>query len=574
MLEKPINDEQNLIPLFNQILNYSSENPKELLKEIKNQINNETAPSILGFINHLYTVEIDLDEDSRDEFQEIAGEIIAILCQKLDKKLSNLIPKEPLTFTANKKSNNGNPFDKFINLALETLIKKTQHEIINNFNVEFNREISSNINYAFTSLDYLKFCTNEESVQIVKEIVYFVTEDQIEAILDFFEQNNTFFDIFLLALKFSKADILNSIYDLIYSSKKYLKKSFISAMPEVDFDKIIPIVREYNWEILSILIDKRPEIISKICTYFNENSLNVSRQAFLEKVIEQDYLFCYYIDDLPFNQIEFLQICTKSKIFSNFYVLKVKDEEEMIEFCKTILKKDQRYIIEFIEKIRNEACLVLFLVCLCKTMRFADLLKSYLIENFADHKEFFHYLIFYIDSEKTEELLKKYYTKSISVDKLLKKMNPQELIIEINKYQDFNLGSKLIEDCFENSKFHDNDWLLAMKYLESVNTPIKFRMCYLIFQIRPNLKSYAISCIKRSINDTVWNDKISCTGIIRCLEFLKEDSIPILEVMNRSEVGFLFGRSQEIEKNVRRFFENYKGPFSQSLEFIESCLKH
>ena len=150
-------------------------------------------------------------------------------------------------------------------------------------------------------------------------------------------------------------------------------------------------------------------------------------------------------------------------------------------------------------------------------------------------------------------------------------MNPQELIIEINKFTDFSLASKLIEDCFENSKFEEKDWLLAMKYVESINSSVKFRMCYLMFKKRPSLMSEAIKCIKRSINSDIWDNKMASLGIIKCLEYLKEDAITILEAMNKEEIVFVFKKSNEFESAIRKYMESYNGSLPPNLRFIKNC---
>lgn len=91
---------------------------------------------------------------------------------------------------------------------------------------------------------------------------------------------------------------------------------------------------------------------------------------------------------------------------------------------------------------------------------------------------------------------------------LLRKMNAHEIIIEICKFKDFSLGCSLIEDCFENSKFEEKDWHLTRKYLEAINSAIKFRMCYLIISKRPILRLHAINYIRRSINRDTW--RVTC----------------------------------------------------------------
>ena len=330
-----------MISLFNEVLKSKNRNALDLLQKIKKSINQKSAPAILSFIHTLHSTELYLEQDLRQDFEINVQEIQTILTQFLSDKLAKLVTNEPLNFKVIQKEEKTNVFDQSIKLIFETLIRKTQHEIQNNINILFKKETLKNINITVESLNYLNLVKHEERIFLIKEIASFVQEQDLQDVLDYFDKNPEFFDIFIITMKFINPEILQCIYNMIYTSKKYLKKSLVCSLVNIEIDKILPNIREYNWEILAGSIEKSPEIIPDICTAYSENILNLSKNTFTEKILDQDGLFCHYIDYLPFTHKEFLELCSSSKPFTNFYYEKIKAEDEMLDFAKHLQRKSK-----------------------------------------------------------------------------------------------------------------------------------------------------------------------------------------------------------------------------------------
>lgn len=566
----------NLLDVFHKILSFSSADTLGDLNEVHNRIDSCTAPAVLAFFNALLENEAVLT--FRDPEEEMVSNIREKLSVCLSNNLKHLVLNKKIKSPA-KSEQNKEPediFEKCKKVILETLIRKSKYEISNNIDLFFNRDNPHKCTpdtLIESLLKYLKVVSAKDSVQILKEIVYNSTENDVNAILECFEDSPENFDILLLIFKFSRTNILELIYNAIYSEKKYFKRSLVSALPDIDHDKVLPLIKDYNWDIAASLIESRPEIVIKFCNYFNEGLIGCTRAFFIEKMIEQDTIFSLYLQDLKLSSEEYLDLAARNKNMAMQYFSIVASEDDMLELTKIFSKKDQNFIIDFIKKHKTDDKIEAFVKCLTKTMRFTGDLKSFIIENFAKQEKYFHSLISYLRMDEIEALLTKYYVPELSVESLLRKMYPQELIIEISKFQDSALGLKLISDCINSSRFDDKDWVLAMKFLETVDSAIKFHMCNLIFTKKSNIKNQAITLLKRSINNSVWDNPLATSEIIKCIEALDEDCIYVFDAMTEEEVIFVFRKSTTTERRMKSFFKNFHGHFTPLLGFVDRCLR-
>lgn len=93
----------------------------------------------------------------------------------------------------------------------------------------------------------------------------------------------------------------------------------------------------------------RPDVVESVVNAFREGTLTVSRKGFLEKIIVLDYFFSYYFDDLELTEDEMVELSSRSTHFSQKYFFNINSEERMADFCKTLSKKDEAFILEFIK---------------------------------------------------------------------------------------------------------------------------------------------------------------------------------------------------------------------------------
>lgn len=466
--------------------------------------------------------------------------------------------------------------EEFKVIVMETLVRKSKYEIWNNINLLFNwKQQGLSIpksSHIQSLLKYVGLVSHQQVLPVLKEIAYLLTESDIRPTLTFFEEKPKDFGILLLVLKFTNKDILDKISGIIYSEKKYFKEPLVSALPEIDIGRILPSIKDYNWGIASSLIEKRPEIIPNVIQAFKDNVLGMPKKFFIEKALEKDRLFSTYFKELDLTPEESIELCSKSKYFTTAYFPFLETEDQILEFSRILAKKEEDFIIEFIGQNESHHLFDPFLKALTRTMRFTGKLKDFIISRYSKQEQFFHCLISYLDMNEIEELLQKYYAKDLSIESLLRKMYPQELLIEIHKFRSVSLGIRLITDCLDSSRFDDKDWVLAMKSLETMGSPIKIKTCYLVLRKKPNLRRQAILLLKRSINDSVWDDQISSAGIIKCMEILQNDCFQVFDAMNQEEIIFVLRKSPDVQKTLQRFFDEYRGAMTPKLRFLRKCL--
>lgn len=571
--------ESDLNRIFKEVLENKSKTPLEDLNKVYVSIGEINAAEILAFLITLLRNEIKLSYfKSKEQFEELINNIRKKLAENLSDKLRHLIFSQEIEYSFEESVNqqNKNIFDTLTEAIFEILLKKSKHEITNSINLYFNRENPmkhSAENLIRSLLNYLKMIPSNHVTKVLKEIIYNAEDKDIEVLLDYFEQHPEHFGTFLLIGKFSKRDLIEKIYNEIYSEKRYFKKPLISALPEIDINRILPLVKDYNWEIAASLIESRPELARDFCAYFNEGLPGCQRSFFVEKITEKDAIFSEYLQDLNLSSEELIDLASKSKHMAIKYFDLVSTEEDMLALTKIYAKKEQAFIIDFIKNKECDEKIDMFIKCLTKAMRFTGELKDFIIVRYARDEKYFHSLISYLKMEEIEELLPIFYVPELSVESLLRKMFPQELIIEIIRFQDVSLGIKLISDCINSCRFEDKDWVLAMKFLESVNSPTKFHMCFLILEKKPGLKGQTITLIKRSINNQVWGSQLMIDDIIRCIEVLEEDCINVFDVMTEEEIVYILRKSSKTQKRMKNFFNNFNGKFTPLLNYVEGCLR-
>lgn len=578
-MSENIRENTNMLEIFKQILSFQSLDSIQLLNEVLCFTDEETAPAVLGFVNCLLNDEIYVKEEHQARFAELVSEIIDVLREKLSKCLQTHLPDGSVVFSNRSSSVDTRPveiIEEFKSMVVETLIRKSKYEIWNNINLFLNKKNQnlpmSGDTYVQSLLKYTNLVSQQHILCVLKEVAYLLTENDIRSAITHFEERPKDFSTLLLILKFTNKDILDKISAIIYSEKKYFKEPLVSALPEIDVNRILPNIKDYNWEIVASLVEKRPEIIPSVIQAFKDGVLGMQKKFFMEKILEKDRLFSAYFGELELTSEESIDLCSKSKCFTTAYYTVITTEEQVLDFCKVLVKKDEEFIIEFIKQNEDHYLFDLFLRVLTRTMRFTGKLKDFVVNRFSRQERFFHCLISYLDMREIEELLAKHYVKDLSVDSLLRKMHPQELLIEIHKFKSVSLGIKLITDCFDSNKFDDKDWVLAMKSLETIDSPVKIKTCYLILRKRPSLRHQAILFLKRSINDSIWDNQVSSIGIIKCMEILQNDCLQIFDAMNQEEIVFVLKKSPEIQKTVRQFFDEFRGTMTPKLRFLNRCL--
>lgn len=583
-----LDDKKALANILN-LLNADDVDYTHILMVVKSAVSPKNAPFVLGIVAGIQGRKVKIEEEKKANFISLMSEIKVKLEQLLPTKLKHLIPSSNINFSDQsvKKLERKSILKAFEQIIIETLVKKSKHEIWNSLNVHFNRNsvcqfklkdglIRHLFRYLTTSTRINKNYNGNisaESIKILKEMSFLMNESNIDVTFEFFGENPQYFGSFLIILKACRTEIYEKMQKIIYSEKKYFKESFVCSLPDIDFNKIVPFVKDYNWDVTENLLRYRPAIVKDFIDAFNRDELGISRRFFLDVLCKQDEIFSNFIPDLGLASEELVEICTKSYSFTKKYFYHIETEDQMLQFCKILSKKDEAKILAFLKEIECLSTFELFLKTLLKTTRLTGELKNYIVAKYSDSVTFFHSLISYLEIETIEPLLGKYYERNTTIECLLRKFYPQELIIEIHKFKDPMLAFNLISDCAENHRFENKDWVLAMKSLENVYSAIKSSTSLLILRTKPSIRAQTMNFLKKSVCDAMWKSQMAVQDFIKCLEFLKEDCFAIFDSMTREEIIFVMQKSRQLENTVRTFFKNRSGSLPPNLVFVWNCLR-
>lgn len=518
---------------------------------------------ILCFLHFYFENKSNAIDELSDEVMEMLHNIIDKLKKIVPNEFSHFIPdlKPKLQDDSMEKKNDF--FENLEKIIKEVLIKTSTVEFVNAINAKLDDETevgaSKEYNISSVFIFYIENLEFSKKKNIFKYIIPLLNEESISDLLFYFLQNTKYSELFFVFLKYYNPLIYEKAVELIYSEKKFFKANLLKALPEIHSEKIIANIRDYNWEIAESIINTRPDLTGEIAKCFAENKLKVSRNFFLEKIISQDNYFSYYIEDMALSPEELLELCNNSKMFLENYFIIINQEDQMVELCKIICKEGNNYVLEFIKNIASHGNIELFLKALTQTMRFTNDLKEYILNNFAKKREYFHILITYLELKEIELLLNEYYQPELSIEGLLRKLHPQELLLEIQMFSCEELALKLLEECLESSKFVSRDWIFLLKSNELYISQIKIRTTRLLLQKKPELKEQILIFLNSCIAKRPWRSKKKFDEFVKCLELLAADAINLLELMKKEDIKTFYKKSSKVRKIIRKYFENYTG---------------
>ncbi|KAM0681277.1 hypothetical protein GINT2_000476 [Glugoides intestinalis] len=545
-----------------------------VLKDLNELISIQTASSILGVITGILGREISVKEEEQNEFLKTLEKLIEKLQKLLPENLKSHIPEINVMFTSELQGKTQTIFDKFKQIIIETLVKNSKYEIWNCLNLYFNKQGNDYyLKYGLVKylLRHVSDSSDSDKLKVLREIAYLAQEADVNVILEFFEAKPAYFNEFLIMLLNSNRCIYEKLSDIIQIEKKYYRKGFITALPVIEFEKIKPHIKDYNWEVTAELIEYRPYLVEYVMDAFQNGEIGITKKFLMDAIVEQDTAFSTFIRDFSFDEL--LELGTRSLVFIKKCYLIVDNEEQMLQFCKVIAKRSEAECLNFIEEFKDNSTFELFLSTLLKITRLTGELKNHVVSKYSDDPRFFYSLISYMSIETIERLLEKHYKKQKAVESLLRRFYPQELIIEVHRFRDLELARCLIIECVENPRFDDKDWVLAMKSLENLNSPINTSTALLILQAKPRIRSQVIHFLKKSIGKVLWETQTSVADFIKCLEFLKEDCVFVFDSMKKEEIVFVLRKSSKIECIVRKIIDEHVGDFSPNLQFIRNCLR-
>lgn len=559
----------------------------QILDSIHSMASTENAPSILGVVVGLQGREIKIAEEKKPSFLERLRDVKQALGSLLPAHLQRLIPSGEVRFL-DESTDSGkekNLIKALENLVIDVLIKTSKHEIWNSLNMHFNGGDSGALLHKSGLMRHLfKYLTTasringdvegpEECMHILKEMAYLASEWDVDTILELFLENPQHFGAFLIILRGSNREVYDLLKSTICTEKKYFKEPFIAPLPDIDFAQIAPFIKDYNWEVTASLLQAKPALAKDLIASFQRDELGISKRFFIDAIQKQGDIFSNYISDLNLTSEELVDICTRSYNFTKKYFYHIETEEQMLQFCKILAKREEARILAFLKEIESIPTFELFLKTLLKTCRLTGDLKSYIVSNYADSPAYFNSLLSYLEISNIEGLLEKYYERNTTIEQLLRRFYPQELIIEIHRFKDTTLASNLISDCIDNPKFEDKDWVLAMKSLEAVFSFSKAATSLMMLKRKPNLRAQTINLLKKTVCDSLWDSPTASDDFIKCLELLREDCLVVFDAMTKSEIIFVMQKSRQIENTVRAFFANYSGTLPSNLTFVWNCLR-
>ncbi|KAI4291959.1 symplekin [Pancytospora philotis] len=537
-----------------------------LMARMPQSITAETAPVLLGVLEDLFADEVDIEEALRPLFMQHFEEIADSLRAHLPERLACHLPEVAFRSGSGHTQEDAQTVDFFGalgQLIVEALVKASRHEIINAVN-ELHGEGLEDVRVPGPSVGavltyYLERAADAQCSAIVRHVAFLATPEAVPDILAHFSERPEMAGLFFLAARLLNPDVLAAAAEAACREKRFFKPDLVGALPDVDIERVIEETRDYNWEVLQAVVEARPDATGAVVAAFAEGRLKVSRKGFLERIAALDGYFAHYFTEMGLSDEEMGDLSAKSEHFRQRYYATIESEPKMAAFCRALAAQPEEEVLAFVKQNTSSPNFSLFLRSLCSAMRLSGDLKAYAVERLARMPEYFHMLITYLGIATVETLLEDFYQPEASIEALLRKYHPQELLIELHHFENCELAGRLIAECVRMERFCDRDWAFAMKTLEGVDTPIKMPTCLQLLKHRRSLSSQTLVFLKRSANRSVLRSQTAFAGLVSCLEYLGPSCVQVLEAMGRDEALACLRESRAVYDDLREFLRTRRG---------------
>ncbi|KAI5149235.1 hypothetical protein ENBRE01_0785 [Enteropsectra breve] len=479
------------------------------LEYIVNAITEASAPAVLGLLYDLEDNKLIVSEEDEATAQCHLAEINKrLMAQKSTSNLAAFMPL-PLQICSNNEvpkivieKTKMERLQEIIFLMLKTTSKT---KILNCINKECSTAVDLEARKGKNLLNYLKRLLKHGKTHEVgpgiKIITTILDKAHVPQLLEMVRKYTKYAENIFIAFRIHNPETYNEIVETVYSEKRFLKERLVRCLPGLDVNRIIPLIKDYNFKILAALLEKRPECALDVIRGFNENLIGMSKKRFIEAIIKQDTIFCYYASELQNTHAEMLDICIRSTPFLVEYFKIASSDKVLYDIAQIFSKKKEGAILDFVQSNRTHSNFKNFIVLLTKTMRFGGELRRWAVETLAQEKEYFHYFISYLDIIEVERLLGLYYEPITSLEFLLSRFHPQDLLIELQKFRNVQLLAKLYCECVEDTGISDENWHFAMKAFERFKPGVFFYTSALILENNNRASLHAVIKEEASVLD-------------------------------------------------------------------------
>lgn len=466
-------------------------------------------------------------------------------------------------------------------LITETLVRTSTAELTNTVNRQAADAEEPEYDAYDISPILIYYLENTDDIRaVVRHLSGLVTVESVPSVLRYLSTDPCHAEALFIGIQCLNKPVYEQICSLVLSEKAFFRPRLVSSLPHLDIARVVENIRDYNWDVLSELIQARPDALEHLAASIREGTLKVSRRFLLDRIVAQAEIFSYYVTDLSLTEEELIQLSSRSLLLCGSYFEGITGEgqaEKMRAFCEMLSKKPEAVILEFIRTNKdkpNAPHMPLFIQTLTTVMRFTGGLKEFVIGEFARKREYFHLLITYLKMDDVEELLDQYYEPRKSIEGLLRRFHPPDLLIELHRFHNPLLASKLINECLSLSTFSDRDWVFLLKSLQSSGpgSPVRMKTCAALLESKPWLKREAVDFLSKSMGSDIAHPQMSFVGFLKCLETLGLDAVPVLRRLSDRELLLCLEKSAELKKTMEEYLSSHGSEETPFSGVLRDCL--
>ncbi|TBU05967.1 symplekin tight junction protein [Hamiltosporidium magnivora] len=478
------------------------------------------------------------------------------------------------------------PFEFIYNIVLEALVTASSKEIENIIDCYFGsskEDLMFKPNFISEILKNMVHLKEDKNINnCIKYIANILSKDDTNQLLDFLNQNYSLCNIFFLTIFLYNFDVYKNIEEVVLSTQKYFNFEIITALIEIDIQKVFNFIDESKNEDIKIpllknFIENRPKNENEIIQYLKENK--IQKDLLVEFFKEYFCHFKSHINEFEFTLEEQLSIAECDDTL--FYDIYNNNLNELNKTMKYLTSRNDEFIFSFFSEICsqntnfNKNTIDESIIWFLRYKKLPENLKSLFVKRLSDNSAYFFALIFYLEKEQIMSLMELFLVDQTSLQMFLKVLSSKDILLNIHFFSDLKKTAHSIQLCLNNKDiFNEHVFIYVITTLEDGTLPPLFmRTVVLALNEFPNLKKFIFSLLFRLSRRKIWQFPKLFEGFIKCLAGMGSSSVEVIMTLPEDIAREIIFQNNKLRKYTEDYVSSTSGYKKKSSWILKNILK-
>lgn len=444
-----------------------------------------------------------------------------------------------------------NPLNFLIDSIFESLVKTSNMEIENGVKTYFHEGSDNESSISAIDVALRLLCKIKEPEAInssIVKIVKILKVEDVSVVLSFLLEHEEYGKSFFLYLYLLNRKVYESVLSLILEDRRYFRLEVIKNLVEFDVEKILERITNESALILNYIFRERSVYIKDTARLIEDGKVNISRENILKAFNEnydnvKQYSSCFGLD-----MQELLEMSRSNDSVLHLTLETLSTQEDLNRFVDLLKEKDDMVVVDIIESTTDSEKKNNLISTILRRKVIRGDLRKHLLARYLENSKFIYGLLPYLEKTDVYRYVADYIVDEESLNAFLKVIECSEVLIFAHKISDVTKATRILDLCFESTRFSESDFLFALSTLEKELPVLLVRTLTRTYMKFPNLKNFVISFLSRLVKKDVWRQEVLFHDMVRCLEVIGPAAIDIIVYLDEGVMYKVLKGSSGINK--------------------------